>query len=115
MMETKLAVADLPVFDRNFWDGTFRFTRIGSGSLGGKAGDLVFIKDLLARRLTRQFPGVAVDVPTMAVVATDCFQQFIAAQPPHDVAFRRDVGRPHRPCLSAGRPPGRNCWAISAP
>ena len=42
MMETKLSVPDLPGFERNFWDGIFRFTRIGTGSLGGKAGGLVF-------------------------------------------------------------------------
>jgi len=78
MVETKLAVPDLPVFDRNFWDGTFRFTRIGSGPLGGKAGNLVFIKDLLAQAVgAGQFPGFEVNVPTMAVIATDYFQAFI--------------------------------------
>ena len=49
MIETKPPLADLPVFDRNFWDGSFSFTRIGTGSLGGKAGGLAFIKDLLAQ------------------------------------------------------------------
>jgi hypothetical protein len=78
MVETKLAVPDLPLFDRNFWDGTFCFTRIGTGSLGGKAGNLVFIKDLLAQELAaEQFRSFAINVPTMAVVATDCFQEFI--------------------------------------
>lgn len=78
MVETKLAMPDLPVFDRNFWDGTFSFTRIGTGSLGGKAGNLVFIKDLLAQEVeARQFPGFEVSVPTMAVIATDCFREFI--------------------------------------
>jgi hypothetical protein len=78
MLETKLQVADLPIFDRNFWDGTFRFTRIGSGSLGGKAGNLVFIKDLLAEAVEAgQFPGFEVNVPTMAVIATGCFQEFV--------------------------------------
>ena len=77
-METKLPVADLHVFDRNFWDGTFRFTRIGTGSLGGKAGNLVFMKDLLAQAVSaEQFPGFDVTVPTMAVIATDCFDEFI--------------------------------------
>ena len=77
-METKLPVADLPVFDRNFWDGTFRFTRIGTGSLGGKAGNLVVIKDLLAQAVaTWHFSGFEVTVPTMAVIATDCFDEFI--------------------------------------
>ena len=52
MSGLKPLVAELPVFDRKFWDGTFRCTQIGSGSIGGKASGLVFIKDLLARRLT---------------------------------------------------------------
>ncbi|MFZ0704719.1 MAG: PEP/pyruvate-binding domain-containing protein, partial [Candidatus Korobacteraceae bacterium] len=78
MVQTKLAVPDLPVFDRNFWDGTFCFTRIGTGSLGGKAGNLVLIKDLLAQAVDAgQFPGFEVTVPTMAVVATACFDEFI--------------------------------------
>ena len=48
MTELKTVIADLPAFDRNFWDGTFRFTRIGTGALGGKASGLAFTKDLLA-------------------------------------------------------------------
>ncbi len=71
-------VSELPVFDRKFWDGTFRCTQIGTGSLGGKAAGLVFIKDLLAEQIApASFPGVNISVPTMAVIATDCFDQFI--------------------------------------
>jgi len=67
------------MFDRKFWDGTFRCTQIGTGSLGGKASGLVFIKDLLAQQLNPgSFPDVAISVPTMAVIATDCFDQFMA-------------------------------------
>jgi hypothetical protein len=72
-------VAGLPVFDRKFGDGTFRCTQIGSGSIGGKAGGLVFIKDLLAQQIDpASFPDVDINVPTMAVIATDCFDQFMA-------------------------------------
>ena len=79
MSALKPLVAELPVFDRNFWDGTFRCTQIGSGSIGGKAGGLVFIKDLLAGEIDpASFPDVDINVPTMAVIATDCFDQFIA-------------------------------------
>jgi hypothetical protein len=71
--------ADLPVFDRNFWDGTFHFTRIGSGALGGKATGLAFIKDLLTREIgTSVFPDIEVNVPTMAVIATDVFDEFVS-------------------------------------
>ncbi len=79
MLETKPAVVDLPRFERNFWDGTFRFTRIGSGALGGKASGLVFMKDLLAQAIDlAAYPGIEVNVPVMAVVAADCFDEFIA-------------------------------------
>src|SRR5580765_8082958 len=79
MSAPKPPVAELPVFDRKFSDGTFRCTQIGSGSIGGKAGGLVFIRDLLAEQIDRNsFPEVDINVPTMAVIATDCFDQFIA-------------------------------------
>ena len=79
MSVLKPLVGELPVFDRKFWDGTFRCTQIGSGSLGGKAKGLVFIKDLLAKRINASsFSDVDINVPTMAVIATDCFDQFIA-------------------------------------
>ena len=70
--------ADLPVFDRKFWDGIFRFTRIGSGAIGGKAAGLAFIKDLLARDADKTtFADIEVNVPTLAVVGTDFFDEFI--------------------------------------
>jgi hypothetical protein len=79
MSPAEVLVADLPPFDRNFWDGTFRFTRIGTGSLGGKASGLAFIKDALAKDFDfSRFPDFEVDVPTMAVIATDLFDAFIA-------------------------------------
>ena len=77
MIETSSST-DLPVFDRNFWDGKFRFTRIGSGALGGKASGLVFIKDLLTAAIDPGIhSGVEVNVPTMAVLATECFDAFV--------------------------------------
>ena len=79
MSNLGVSSADLPVFDRNFWDGTFRFTRIGSGSIGGKASGLVFIKDLLATHLGefRNTPGIEINVPTLAVIATGFFDEFL--------------------------------------
>jgi hypothetical protein len=79
MGTAKTLTADLPVFDRNFWDGTFQFTRIGNGALGGKASGLAFMREFLVSGLdTKDFPGVEVNVPTMAVIATDFFDEFIA-------------------------------------
>src|SRR5690242_17904816 len=89
MSALKSGVSELPVFDRKFWDGTFRCTQIGTGSLGGKAGGLVFIKDLLAERMNpASFPCVEISVPTMAVIATDCFDQFLAQNRLGDLPFK---------------------------
>ena len=79
MSGVKPLVAELPVFDRKFWDGTFRCTQIGTGALGGKASGLVLIRDLLFREIdSTSFSDIDINVPTMAVIATDCFDQFIA-------------------------------------
>ena len=107
MTDLKTVVADLPAFDRHFWDGTFRFTRIGTGALGGKASGLVFAKDLLEETIDASaFPDIDVNVPTMAVIATDCFDEFIARNRLGRIAGRRVAGRPHRTCLPTGRPSG---------
>src|ERR1700690_3534270 len=54
------------------------FLRIGSGSLGGKARGLAFVRHMLRKsRLTRRFPGVRISVPPAVVLATDVFDQFV--------------------------------------
>src|SRR5580692_4103055 len=54
------------------------FLRIGSGSLGGKARGLAFVRHLLrTRRIARRFPGVRISVPPAVVLATDVFDQFV--------------------------------------
>ena len=88
MSNLGIASADLPVFDRNFWDGTFRFTRIGSGAIGGKASGLVFSKDLLASHLNlAQSSELQINVPTLAVVATGFYDEFLALNKLRDLPF----------------------------
>ena len=71
MTDLKTVVAELPAFDRHFWDGTLRFTRIGTGSLGGKASGLAFAKDMLAETADASaFPNIDVNVPTTKRQAT---------------------------------------------
>src|SRR5450755_888843 len=55
------------------------FLRIGSGSLGGKARGLAFVRHMLRKsRMTRRFPGVRISVPAAVVLATGVFDQFLA-------------------------------------
>jgi CheY-like chemotaxis protein len=54
------------------------FTRIGSGSIGGKARGLAFINALIRRyNLRYRFDGVRIGVPASAAVGTDVFDAFL--------------------------------------
>ncbi|MGA2965521.1 MAG: DUF5752 family protein [Terriglobales bacterium] len=67
------------------------FLRIGSGSLGGKARGLAFVRHLLRKnRITRRFPGVRISVPAAVVLATDVFDQFLAENNLLDFALRSE-------------------------
>ncbi len=67
------------------------FLRIGSGSLGGKARGLAFVRHLLrTRRIAKRFPGVRISVPPAVVVATDMFDQFLAENNLSDFALHCD-------------------------
>jgi len=62
-----------------FKSGDKFFLRIGSGSLGGKARGLAFVRHLLyKRRFSRRFPGVKVSVPPALVLTTEVFDRFLA-------------------------------------
>ncbi len=82
----ELLVSD---FDRLTFDPTSAFfSRIGGGSLGGKARGLAFVRHLLSRHgVTRRFPGVRVGVPPAVVLATDVFDQFVTENGLLDLAL----------------------------
>jgi len=67
------------------------FLRIGSGSLGGKARGLAFVRHLLrTRRIARRFPRVRIAVPPAVVLATDVFDQFLSENNLSDFALHCD-------------------------
>jgi hypothetical protein len=65
-------------FSRDQFDASTDFTRIGGGSLGGKARGLAFMNQILNRyNVTDRFEGVRIAVPPTAVVATDGYDHFL--------------------------------------
>jgi hypothetical protein len=65
-------------FDRRFFSGKEHFTYIGSDSLGGKANGLAHIKGVLETELGDKFASdITVEIPTLTVIATDHFDQFM--------------------------------------
>jgi Pyruvate phosphate dikinase, AMP/ATP-binding domain len=52
---------------------------IGSGSLGGKAQGLAFIRQALILSLdSTEYPNISVDIPQLAVIGTDIFDAFMS-------------------------------------
>jgi len=74
-------------FDRGSFDPEVGFSRIGGGSLGGKARGLGFVNYLLTEHQVRdQFGGVEIAVPPSVVLGTDVFDEFLETNDLRDLA-----------------------------
>jgi hypothetical protein len=69
----------ITAFDTHRFDPDADFTKIGKGSLGGKARGLAFMSTRLknSREFRRKFKDVDIVVPKTLVVSTDGFDSFI--------------------------------------
>jgi hypothetical protein len=67
------------------------FTRIGNGSIGGKARGMAFLAQTLNRRpdLGAAYPEMTVNIPETLILCTDIFEDFV-----RDNGLARFTGRP---------------------
>jgi len=80
-------VAELVDFSRSFLDPETPLARIGKGELGGKAHGLALIREVLREAFgSSRFPGMAVDIPSLAVVCTGVFDEFMERNGLHEIA-----------------------------
>ena len=78
-------------FDRNTFDPSGSFARIGGGSLGGKGRGLAFVNSMIhSYLLQNRFDGVKVSVPPAVVIGTDVYEQFMLDNNLWDVALTSD-------------------------
>ncbi|MGD9178193.1 MAG: PEP/pyruvate-binding domain-containing protein [Desulfobacterales bacterium] len=77
-------------FDSNRFDPDADFTKIGKGSLGGKARGLAFMSTLLKNSLDLhdRFKDVSISVPKTIVVSTEGFDAFISENDLGEVATK---------------------------
>lgn len=67
-------------FDRESFDAESSFSRLGSGSLGGKGRGLAFLRFLLEESgLHAWYPSVRIGVPPALVLGTDVFERVLDA------------------------------------
>ncbi len=75
-------------FDRSKFDEYLFFSRIGEGSLGGKARGLAFMSTILKKeKLSDKYPGVIIAVPPTVVLSTDIFDDFMQRNKLYKVAL----------------------------
>lgn len=68
-----IAHFDMESYGRHIW-----FSRMGEGSLGGKARGLAFLNSLVDKhKLASKYENVKISIPRTVVIATDYFDQFI--------------------------------------
>lgn len=78
----------LSPFNREFFDPERPITRIGGGSVGGKAQGLAFIHRFLNSELHQdRFPKIAVNIPHLTVLCTDVFDAFMQRNNLYEVAY----------------------------
>jgi CheY-like chemotaxis protein len=65
-------------FDKTSFDEYQIFSRIGDGSIGGKARGLAFINRIIKNnKLFNKFPDVLITIPRTVVLSTDIFDEFM--------------------------------------
>lgn len=75
-------------FDKGRFDEYLFFSRIGEGSLGGKARGLAFINSIIKKeKLFDKFPGVQISVPATVVLTTEVFEEFMERNNLYQVAM----------------------------
>ncbi|MBW6459505.1 MAG: phosphoenolpyruvate synthase, partial [Bacteroidales bacterium] len=75
-------------FHRERFDEYLTFTRIGEGSIGGKARGLAFLDMLIKRnRILEKWQGVYITIPRTVVLCTDVFDEFMEDNGLYEVAL----------------------------
>jgi len=78
-------------FHRETFDPLGSISRIGNGSLGGKARGLAFVSTLINRQdLDKKFKNVHIFIPAAVVLSTDIFEEFVEQNNLHTFALAAD-------------------------
>src|SRR6056297_989274 len=65
-------------FDKNSFDEYLIFSRIGDGSIGGKARGFAFANSIIKRnKIFNKYDNIIITIPRTVVLSTDIFDEFI--------------------------------------
>ena len=76
-------------FNRNTFDEYSFFSRIGEGSIGGKARGLAFINQIVSRHgLFNKYPNTVICIPRTVAISTEYFDEFMGSNNLWEPALR---------------------------
>lgn len=79
-------------FNRDTFDKYFSISRIGQGSIGGKARGLAFLDSLIKRNnLYTYFDKIDIDIPRTVVIGTDIFDEFMDDNKLYPIALSDNI------------------------
>ncbi|MBN1340375.1 MAG: phosphoenolpyruvate synthase [Bacteroidales bacterium] len=79
-------------FYRESFDEYLTFTRIGNGSIGGKARGLAFLDSLIKRNnMLDKYEDVIVTIPRTVVLCTDVFDEFMEQNDLYKIALTENI------------------------
>ena len=95
-------------FHRDHFDEYLNFTRIGEGSIGGKARGLAFLDTLIKRNhLIDFYDNIIITIPRTTVLCTDVFDEFIEENHLYEIALSDASDREILDAFVAARLPFR--------
>jgi hypothetical protein len=78
----------IPQFTEKFFDSGEPITCLGSGEYGGKANGLIFLNEMLKSKFnSNDFPNFSVNIPTMTIIPTDVFDEFMRKNDLYQIAY----------------------------
>ena len=81
----------ISTFNRESFDEYFTITRIGEGSIGGKARGLAFLDSLIKRNhIYDAFENIDITIPKTLVLCTDIFDEFMEMNQLHSISLTDD-------------------------
>jgi len=94
-------------YSRSFHEEDLVFSRLGSGSMGGKGRGLAFVDRVLAANLGENaFKKVTVSIPSTLIITTEFFDEFMKMNKLHQFAIEcEDDSRIQRTFQKASLPP----------
>jgi len=83
---------EIAKFDKNSFDEYLIFSRIGDGSIGGKARGLAFANSIIKRnKIFNKYDNIIITIPRTVVLSTDIFDEFIEGNDLYKIGLSEEL------------------------